>query len=111
MPEEIVKPPQIVVPVNLPAMTPEEAAKGERTVPMIFDGPVHLTVEANRSIHFPRGIHPVAVRYSNHWYLKAHNVREYREYVPAGNSAEQTQRNASRANDKRNNGKQNSGRE
>lgn len=109
MPEEIVKPPQIIIPVNAPAMTPEEAAKGERTVPMIFDAPVHLTVEANRSIHFPRGIHPVPARYADHWYLKAHNVREYREYVPGAQAEKQSGAVPSSSPQKPDGGKQENG--
>jgi len=87
--EEQVKAPQIIVPVNAPPMEPEQAAKGERTVLMIFDTPVHLTVEANKSIFYPKGVHPVPARYADHWYLKAHGARRAPLSVNVGENTRQ----------------------
>lgn len=82
--EEIVKAPNIIVPINQPPATPEEAAKGEDTVTMVFDVPVRLTVDTNQQIHYPKGVHEVPRHLSNHWYLKAHGVRLYAKPVQPG---------------------------
>lgn len=74
---ETVKAPQIIVPIHAAPMTPEKAAKGERTVTMVFDKPVHLTLDTNKSVFYPVGPQEVPVRYSDHWYLKAHGVKRY----------------------------------
>lgn len=75
--EELIKAPKIIVPINATPATPEEAAKGEDTVTMVFDNDVLLTVDTNQRIHYPKGVHEVPRHLSNHWYLKAHGVRLY----------------------------------
>jgi hypothetical protein len=84
VPGETAKPPQVVVPFHAAPKTPEQAAKGEKNVTMIFEVPVHLTVDTNQTIFYPRGIHPVPARFADHWYLKAHGVKRYVESVQVG---------------------------
>jgi hypothetical protein len=98
---EQVKYPQIVVPFNTAPLTPETLAKGEKTTTMIFDKPVHLTIESNRSVEFPAGVHEVPTRLADHWYLKAHNVRPYAKPVNVGGNG-----NTPRGHNGRNRGNQ-----
>lgn len=85
--EEIIKAPQIIAPINAAPATPEEAAKGEDTVTMVFDNPVMLTVSVNHKIHYTKGVHEVPRHLADHWYLKAHGVKPYAKPVSAGQSA------------------------
>jgi hypothetical protein len=75
--------PQIVAPINAPALTPEEAAKGRDTVTMIFDKkePVTLTVQHGLKVRYTQGIHQVPREWSDHWYLKVHGARIYSQPV------------------------------
>jgi hypothetical protein len=74
----------VIVPVNATPQAPEEAAKGNSTVTMVFDKTVHLTVAPNRSIMFHPGTHEVPEQYADHWYLKAHGARIYARPVAVG---------------------------
>lgn len=69
--------PNIIVPSHASPLTPEEAANGYSTVTMVFDRPVHLTIETNRSIYFPQGVHEVPEHLADHWYLEANGARPH----------------------------------
>jgi hypothetical protein len=91
------KSPRIVVPVNNPAQTPEDAAKGRDCVLLEFPCAIRLTIDANHQIHFPSGVHPVSRELADHWWLRAHKVKPYSApvvpaYVPAN------QKKAAKAN-------------
>lgn len=84
MEEKLIKVEQVGIikpPVATAAQTPEQFAKGRRTATMIFDKPVTLTIQHGEKVHYPAGVHEVPVEHKDHWYLKAHNVREYAKPV------------------------------
>ena len=87
MSEEIIEVKKVGIikpPVSVPAKTPEEAAKGESTVTMVFPNPVVLTVDHGNQIAYPKGTHEVPRRLADHWYLAAHGARLYNAPVAAG---------------------------
>jgi hypothetical protein len=84
MPTEAVVYPTIVAPVAAAALTPEQAAKGHRTITMEFPEAVTLTVEWGRKIEYPKGAHEVPEYLSTHPFLQAHKVRPY--YRPIAGS-------------------------
>lgn len=69
--------PRIIAPLAGIAATPEEAAKGHRTVTMVFDHPVLLTVDWHHKIQYPKGVHEVPEHLADHYYLVNNNVRPY----------------------------------
>jgi hypothetical protein len=75
--EQQEKAPIIIAPIHAAPKTPAEAAQGHSTVTMEFPNEVHLSVSANHSIFYPKGIHEVPDHLADHWYLKAHQVRPY----------------------------------
>jgi hypothetical protein len=105
--EQQEKAPIIIAPIHAAPKTPAEAAQGHSTVTMEFPGDVHLTVSANHSIFYPKGLHEVPDHLADHWYLKAHQVRPYYKPVqiaaqPEARPAQQqqSQRQQSRRNNR-----------
>jgi hypothetical protein len=76
---------QIKAPVQLHAMTPEEAAVGYETVTMVFEKPVILIVgNWDGKVAYPIGTHEVPRAWKDHWYLKAHGAYIKTERVVVG---------------------------
>jgi hypothetical protein len=84
----------IAPPTATPALTPEAFAKGPSTVTMIFEKPVLLTIQHGLKVAYPKGVHEVPQKHSDHWYLRAHGVIEYNKPIAA--TAPQQQRSQSR---------------
>lgn len=74
----------IIAPTNIMAMSPDEASKGHDTVTMVFDLPVKLTLQTNKIVFYPKGVHEVPRELADHWYLKAHGVQIYNRPISAG---------------------------
>lgn len=85
--QQVERAPIIVAPIHAAPSSPQDAAKGHRTVTMEFPKPVHLTVSTNHSIFYPAGVQEVPEPYADHWYLKAHQVRPYYKPVQIGQQA------------------------
>jgi len=90
---DLIKPPQIVVPIHAAPKTPDQAAKGHKTTTMVFDKGVHLTVDTNDSVFFPAGTHEVPNHLVGHWYLKAHGARPYAKPIAVGELAQSSRSN------------------
>lgn len=73
----IPEPPRIIAPVNAPALSPEEFAKGHNTVTMVFEKPVLFTPSHGVRVSFTKGVHEVPKEYKDHWYLVAHGAYPY----------------------------------
>jgi hypothetical protein len=65
------------VPPQVPTTVKSSEIKDEPTVLMIFPHPVLLTVHGTKRIEFREGPQKVPASLKNHWYLKAHGVKEF----------------------------------
>lgn len=81
MSSQAIEYPRIVAPVAGPSLTPEQAAKGHKTVTMVFDHDVLLTVDWHTKIAFTKGVHEVPEHLADHFFLRNHNVRRYNTQV------------------------------
>jgi hypothetical protein len=85
MESQIIGPaPTILAPVNAPAQTPDEAAKGHSTVTMVFEKQILFTVSHGHKVLYPKGVHEVPREWANHWYLEANGARLYNRPISLG---------------------------